>query len=75
MQQPTPLKVWMDEKGYSYVSLAKEMGFSYEYIYKIALGKNDKWMTGNFKFRFIECFGWQEASKVFEVPEPTPTPA
>jgi transposase len=70
MNQRTKLKAWMTEKGYSNRQLAQELGFSYEYIYKLAIS-HEKPITDSFKYRFIERFGWQEASQVFDgVPAP-----
>lgn len=64
MNDKTPLKQWMDEKGYSYAQLAQELDFSYEYIYKIA--KDDKRVTDSFRLRFLARFGWEEAQNVFD---------
>lgn len=66
MEQTTPLKAWIDEKGYTFDSLAKELEYSYEYIFKIATGKDRRGMSTNFKLRFIEHFGWEEAGKLFD---------
>ena len=66
MNDKTPLKQWMDEKGYSYAQLAQELDFSYEYIYKIAEAKDGKYATDKFQYRFIRRFGWDEAGKVFD---------
>lgn len=65
MENPTSLKRWMAEKGYSNSELAQQLGFSYEYIYKLAIGR-DKPLTDGFKWRFIQRFGWEEANKVFD---------
>lgn len=67
MEPREKLKAWMDANGYTKVALAKALGLSYEYIYKIVKGKNDKYMTDTFKYRFIASFGMDEALKVFDV--------
>lgn len=70
MDSKTPLKRWMDKKGITYTQLAQELGFSYEYIYKIAEGKDEKYMTDSFQMRFLKRFGATEASSVFTVAIP-----
>lgn len=63
----TALKVWMDSKGYSNSQLAQELGFSYDFIYKVAQGKSDpRNITLNFQLAFIRRFGWDEAGEVFD---------
>jgi hypothetical protein len=71
MEAQTRLRAWMLENGYSNVQLARELGFSYNYIYKIAI-RQDKQIKDSFKFRFIERFGIEEARRVFDVAEPKP---
>jgi hypothetical protein len=61
----------MLEKGYSNSQLARELGFSYDYIYKLAIGK-DKQISDGFKFRFLQRFGMDEAIQVFDVESPEP---
>jgi plasmid maintenance system antidote protein VapI len=76
MENSARLSEWMSQKGYSNRQLADEVGFSYDYIYSVV--NNRKRITGSFKYRFIERFGWQEAAKVFEgvpVPGREPQPA
>lgn len=64
------LKTWMDSKGYSNSELARIMKLSYEYIYKLSTGRAE--LGYAFKGRFVECFGMEEAGKIFDavvVPE------
>jgi hypothetical protein len=68
LEQVTPLKSWMDAKGYSNSELARLMDFSYEYIFKFSTGKLPI-LSEAFKWRFVERFGWEEAAKVFDVPQ------
>lgn len=71
MEHKTKLQAWMTEKGYSNRQLAERMGLSYEYIYKLAVGKVVAEDKRIFKWRFIECFGWTEANRVFDdLPQP-----
>lgn len=71
MAKPTKLKVWMDSKGYTNRTLADQMELSYEWIYKYSTGRVPD-LSRAFKWRFIECFGREEAAKVFEAnPQPT----
>ena len=72
MQYKTKLQAWMAEKGFSNRQLAEKMNLSYEYIYKIANAKVEVSDRRTFKYRFVECFGWDEANKVFDV-VPLPT--
>lgn len=77
MNHKTKLQAWMADKGYSNRQLAEIMGFSYEYIYKLAVGDLSVEDRSKFKWRFVERFGWTEAQKVFDavaVPE-NATPA
>lgn len=71
MEENTKLKQWMDAKGYSNRDLAERLHLSYNYIYKMAMGKGDssKPILERFKFLFIEEFGLEEAAKVFEISE------
>lgn len=69
----TPLKTWMDANGYSNSSLAEELGFSYEYVYKLATGSQR--ITDGFKWRFAQRFGWYEATQLFEARHQTVEPA
>lgn len=72
MDQHERLFQWMKDKGYSNRQLAGELGFGYDYIYKLVV-RRDRCFTDSFKYRFIERFGWQEAAKVFDgVPVPEP---
>lgn len=66
MEHKTKLQAWMADKGYSNRELAELMGFSYEYIYKFAVGDVEVDDRPRFKLTFIEKFGWAEANKVFE---------
>lgn len=66
MEHKTKLQAWMADKGYSNVELARLMGFSYEYIYKFANGTVKADDRPRFKMKFLEMFGWVEASKVFD---------
>lgn len=67
MEPREKLQLWMDENGHSKTTLAKALGLSYAFIYKITEGRDGKYMTDTFKFRFIARFGMEEASKVFDV--------
>jgi len=67
MEHKTKLQAWMAEKGYTNRQLAEKMGLSYEYIYKLANGKVEVSDRRTFKYRFVECFGWDEANRVFDV--------
>lgn len=70
MKQMTALKAWMEGKGYSNSELARQMGFSYEYIFKYSTGSLPI-LSDAFKWRFVQCFGWEEANKVFDAgPQP-----
>lgn len=62
----TPLKAWMDKKGYTHVQLAQELGYGYDMVYKVAT-RQDRNVTLAFKIKFIERFGWEEAAHVFDV--------
>lgn len=67
MNDKTTLKQWMDDKGYSNAQLAQELGFSYDFIYKIAIGGSDRRnISTNFQLAFLRRFGWGEADKVFD---------
>jgi plasmid maintenance system antidote protein VapI len=66
MKTKTKLKTWMDENGYSNSRLAQELGLGYDLIYKLAV-TGDRKMTNDFKWRFSERFGRDEAAKVVEV--------
>ena len=70
MGQQTMLSIWMDEKGYSKATLAKELGLGYNYIHKLTVGERP--LANSFKFRFLQRFGIEEASKVFDVESPEP---
>lgn len=73
MEPRIKLQQWMDANGYSNRTLAEAMGFSYEYIYKIVEGKDDKRATGaNFQIRFVNRFGWEEAAKALVLTLPVP---
>jgi hypothetical protein len=65
MDEATLLKAWMESKGYSHRTLGVELGYGYDFIYKI-VGRKDRKLSSNFKFRFIQRFGWDEAGKVFD---------
>lgn len=71
MTEREKLVAWMSKKGYNHSQLAAELGFSYDYIYKIAK-RGDRTILGNFKFKFLERFGWEEANQVFDA---LPVPA
>jgi hypothetical protein len=60
------LKNWMDEHGYTNRALAEKLGLSYEYIYKMAVSES-KPISDRFKYLFIQHFGYDEATKVFDV--------
>lgn len=60
----TSLSVWMTEKGYTASTLARELGLSYEFIFKIADGSRG--ISHNFQLKFLERFGRDEADKVFD---------
>jgi len=60
---PHPIDAWIKDNGYNFYTLARELGYSYEYIFKIAVG--DKKSTSDFEIRFINRFGAEEARKVF----------
>lgn len=63
------LRIWMQEQGYTNSSLAQKLGFSYEYVWKVATGERQA--TGEFKWRFGKEFGWKQAEHVLEGdPEP-----
>lgn len=62
------LQQWMDEQGFSTNQLAGELAVSYDTVYKILTDIRP--MTNNFKWAFVERFGWQEAAKVFTTPIP-----
>jgi len=63
------LRAWMIENGYTNSSLAKELGWSYDYIYKII---NERPIPDSFKWRFAQRFGIDAANRIFDV---SPTPA
>ena len=75
MEPRTKLKNWMEEHGYSNSALAKELGFTYEYIYKIVEGKDKKRVTVNFQIKFINHFGWDEAARAIDITLPMPANA
>lgn len=58
------LATWMGENGYTSSSLAKELGLSYESVYKFVTGVRA--VSSNFQLRFVARFGWDEAAKVFD---------
>lgn len=60
----TALKTWMEARGYSNSKLAEELGFSYDYIYKLASGSQR--IGDGFKWRFAQRFGWYEANRLFD---------
>lgn len=73
MKSHDKLKAWMVEKGYTYRTLARELGFSDTYIFKLTEGT--KPLGSGFKFRFLLRFGHYEAAQVFEVqPHAVATP-
>lgn len=64
MKPQDKLKAWMDENGYNSSALAQELGFSYNYIFKILAGL--KPLGSGFKYKFLVRFGRKEADKVFD---------
>ena len=64
MTQTTTLRQWMDEKGYTARTLSRELGLSYEFIFKIAA--NERKMSTNFQIKFVSRFGWDEAARLFD---------
>ncbi len=62
------LQAWMEAKGYTMKSLAREMRLSYLAVYTIMVDR--KKVTNNFRWRFAQRFGWQEAQKVFSTEMP-----
>ena len=60
---------WMQLNGHTNSSLAAAMGYSYEYIYKLAAGERP--VTEGFRWRFAKTFGWEEAQRVFGEALPT----
>lgn len=63
MAQSNNLATWMSKKGFTYHTLARELGYSYEYIFKIA--KNQRPGSSDFQMSFVNKFGIVEARKVF----------
>lgn len=74
MKSQDKLKAWMNENGYSYGTLAHELGFSETYVFKLMAGT--KPLGSGFKLRFLLRFGNYEASKLFDtaprLAQPTP---
>ena len=61
--EPHPIDAWMKDKGYTCYTLARELGYTYEYIFKIAVG--DRKGSSDFEMKFVNRFGTEEARKVF----------
>lgn len=57
------LRLWMEKHGYSPRELGKELGLSKGLIVKCLAGERS--ITGNFKWRFAQRFGWETAEELF----------
>lgn len=64
------LHTWMTENSYTNSTLAKELGWSYDYIYKIV---NERPIPETFKWRFADRFGMDVAKRVFDPSPDTAT--
>ncbi|MGL4649356.1 MAG: helix-turn-helix domain-containing protein [Caldilineaceae bacterium] len=61
------LRQWMDLNGYGNTDLARELSFTREFVWQVANGKRE--VTGEFRWRFAERFGWAEAQALFGAQE------
>lgn len=59
------LRAWMEAHAYTIRQLADRMGISYDGVYQ-ALKVRES-CSPEFKWRFAEAFGWEEAERVFGV--------
>lgn len=58
------LKAWMDAKGFTLSTLARELDVTENYIYKLLAGT--KPLGNGFEFRFLKHFGASEHEKLFD---------
>lgn len=61
------LRQWMTENGLGNTELGRELGFTREFVWQVANGKRE--VTGEFRWRFAERFGWDEAQALFGAQE------
>lgn len=73
METDSKLRTWMKEQGLNNRMLGERLGFDQSYIYMMAVTQT-KPLSDTFKYRFILNFGYEEASKVFEVSPNFQTP-
>lgn len=57
------LRRWMEEHGFGNTKLGRELGFRREFVWQVVNGKRE--VTGEFRWRFAERFGWDEAQALF----------
>lgn len=61
------LDAWMTEQNITSSELAEQLGFSYEYVYKL---RNGQARIGNgFKWSFGRVFGFDLAESLFDATE------
>lgn len=67
MKEKERLLRWMQERGFDTQTLADATGDTFSTIHMIT--KGDRRVNDAFKWRFAVAFGWDEAAKVFDVPQ------
>lgn len=75
MNEVTRLHAWMEKHAYTKRQLADRMGMSYDGVYQTL--KVRKSCSPEFKWRFAEAFGWEEAQSIFgtqQAPSSKPVP-
>jgi hypothetical protein len=71
MNEVERLQQWLDERGYTIMSLAQAVGMSYDGVYQVVHARGEKRgvVSPGFQVRFIHAFGLDEAKRIFDTPD------
>jgi plasmid maintenance system antidote protein VapI len=65
-QDDNRLMQWLERRQMSRAMLARMLGFSFVYIYKLSIGERP--ISDGFIGRFVRVYGLQEAQALFNLP-------